>query len=738
MKNRQKLKSVNIILVIILIYSLCTVGYVLYVRNNLNEETHRYLTEVAKQGSKIIKTQVEGDFETLQAIANCIGSNEKFDLDYSIEVLKKEVEKNSFKRMGIILPSGEAILTDGMVADFSDRDYFKKAMQGETNISGRLVDKVDGKSINVYGTPIYDNRNNVSAVLFATHDTEIFKELLEVSTFDGEGYSYIVEKDGGLIIVPRYLKGNEPVNNIFPLLLAAKMDRGYDVESMREAMSQGKSGEVIYTYNNEKKYLNYEPVGSGEWYIASIIPEQVISNRVDIIINTTLLAAVFTIVIFGSLLFFILLMQRKNKKNLEDMAFIDPLTGAYNWNKFRIICKELLQRSHNKKYAYILLDVDKFKVINDLFGYEKGNKLLEHIMNVLSESIGYEEVCTRITADSYAMLITYKKDEEIIARIKIIEEFINTNEMYQIILSFGIYKIEDENLEVSIMSDRANLAKQTIKQRTDITYAFYTDEIRNKLLVEKKIEDEMEKALASKEFQLYIQPKYSFLEEKIVGAEALVRWSHPENGLMMPDRFIPIFERNGFIKKLDMYMYEEVCNMLERYKEIFQAEDLITISVNLAKINLSDIALVENLAQIAAKYSVNINNIEIELTESSLFNNMNEIILVMKNLKDKGFKIAIDDFGSGYSSLNILKEMPVDILKIDKVFLDESMDNERGRDIIESVIHMAKKLELTVVAEGVETIEQVKVLRGMGCDIAQGYYYARPMPVNDFIKLISE
>lgn len=186
-KNNKKLKSAKLILVMILIYSLCTITYVLWVRGNINKEISNYLAEVSKQSAKTIKTQVQGDFETIEAMANFIGSQEVFDLESSLDLLRKEVKAHAFKRMGIILPNGEATMTDGSVCDFSDREYFKAAMNGKTTISGRLIDKIDGKYINVYGTPVYDGNNRVIAVLFATHDTRILKRLLEIPTFDDEG-----------------------------------------------------------------------------------------------------------------------------------------------------------------------------------------------------------------------------------------------------------------------------------------------------------------------------------------------------------------------------------------------------------------------------------------------------------------------------------------------------------------------------------------------------------------------
>ncbi|MEG0115771.1 MAG: EAL domain-containing protein, partial [Hydrogenoanaerobacterium sp.] len=226
---------------------------------------------------------------------------------------------------------------------------------------------------------------------------------------------------------------------------------------------------------------------------------------------------------------------------------------------------------------------------------------------------------------------------------------------------------------------------------------------------------------------------------KIVGAEALIRWNHPQKGLIPPIMFVPIFEKNGFIKKIDLYVFEQTCQMFARWRNAGFGDIPITVSVNLSRLHIHNTNLAEQLLEITQKYEIDPSLIELELTESMVFYNTVELIDTMHKLKSVGFKISVDDFGSGYSSLNLLKDLPADILKLDKAFLDglESSDsNNAGQMIIKKIIEMAQCLNLITVAEGVETAEQVKMLTQMGCNIAQGYYYAKPMPMKEFENLL--
>lgn len=297
-------------------------------------------------------------------------------------------------------------------------------------------------------------------------------------------------------------------------------------------------------------------------------------------------------------------------------------------------------------------------------------------------------------------------------------------------MNFGLYQIENRKEAVANMIDKAILARKVDKDKRHSLYVIYTDEMEEKLILETRIEEEMKKALNDKEFKVFYQPKVDLKTKKLVGAEALIRWVKPDGTMIFPDQFIPVFERNGFIEELDYYVLNEVSEyIVNRVKN-----DLPTfpISVNQSRYLFSNPQYVDNIFAIMKNTGVDGQLIELEVTETFYIENHTRLVRVVNQLKECNIKIAIDDFGSGYSSLNLLTEMPADILKIDREFLTDSEKSQAKRDVIENVVELAHKLNMKVVCEGVETIEQEKFLENISCDIAQGYYYSKPISIKEF------
>ncbi len=446
--------------------------------------------------------------------------------------------------------------------------------------------------------------------------------------------------------------------------------------------------------------------------------------------------SVFLQVVFSN---FVLRDLKKEVDQLRLMKERDWITGGLSGNKFKKECEKILEKNKEQTYAMIIFDIDKFKAINDLYGYQTGDKILHDIAQILEKQINKDELFTRIATDNFNVLIKYQDYRTFSKRIeKMIGEINGYSDQWKINISMGIYLMGEAKLGICDCSDRASMAKRSIKDNALVSYAFYDESMRLVMIHENEIENKMETALRNEEFELYLQPKYLFLDEKIIGAEALVRWNDPILGIISPNDFIPLFEKNGFVKKIDAYMFEKVCELLHKWKiEMDQLTDMI-ISVNFSRLHLDNLFLPEELLEIASRYKIDPQKIEIELTEGTVFDNEIQMIEIMKHLKNVGFHISIDDFGRAYSSLNTLRNLPADILKLDKAFFSESADDQRGKKIIASMLNMAKDLNLVTVAEGVETKEQVEFLKERGCDIAQGFYYAKPMKVVEFEAFVNK
>ncbi|MBO5484228.1 MAG: EAL domain-containing protein [Lachnospiraceae bacterium] len=415
----------------------------------------------------------------------------------------------------------------------------------------------------------------------------------------------------------------------------------------------------------------------------------------------------------------------------------DSLTGIYNKDSFyRIVSKELSDND-TKEYDIIALDLEKFKLINDRYGNEEGNRLLCYVAKVISQfARPYRGICARAAGDVFLILLPHSGDKLEHFAQNVMQEMKKYRLDMKIRVKMGIYEIRNREVPVYAMCDRACLAAASIKGKYDTIYAWYDDSIRQRLILEQQITDDMKNALEQQQFQVYLQPKYDLKDDSIAGAEALVRWIHPQRGFMPPGEFIPLFEQNGFITELDYYVWDKTCEILE--EQLKTGEKCVPVSVNVSRKDIYREDLPEILLDIVKRHNIDSKYLHLEITETAYTENSEQLIRVVQRLKKYGFIIEMDDFGSGYSSLNMLSELPLDIVKLDMKFLQHETLEEEDRNIISFIINLAKWMNLSVVAEGVETGEQVEMLRKMECNYVQGYFFAKPMPYDGYSKLMEE
>lgn len=431
-------------------------------------------------------------------------------------------------------------------------------------------------------------------------------------------------------------------------------------------------------------------------------------------------------------------LEEMNDK-LKDIVYKDELTGDRNLKKFKLDAKILIKENPEIKFAVFYLDFENFKYCNDVLGYKFGDYILREYSKLLKEDMRKKEIFGRVSADRFVVLRRYKDKSELIERQKHIDNELKkivekSNERYNAAIYYGICCLEDINEEMKIteLIDKANFAQKTIKGQV-INYAFYNESIRNKMREENYIRDNILKAIENKEFIVYFQPKVELKEKKIKNVEALVRWKNSFGKLIPPGLFIPIIEKDLLISVLDQYVFEKICQWLE--KQLNEHKRVLPVSVNVSKMQFYSLDFMEVYSKIKKKYAVPENIVIIEFTESAIFNDIKRVKEIIDELHTNGFLCSIDDFGNGYSSLNALKDMKVDSLKIDSLFFNESENNKREKIIIKGIITLAKDLKMKTVAEGIEKQEQVDFLREVGCDLIQGYIFYKPMPIKDFEKL---
>ncbi|KXU42309.1 MAG: EAL domain-containing protein [Longibaculum muris] len=704
----------------------------------IDTEVQNYLTETSQQTSYKVNQRVNHNIDQLTILAQHLNHVDKNQYQ---NLIFDTVDNSAFEWIGFINKDG-VLDVDGLgKKDMSKVDVIKNALRGEGGVSNKLVKVYSDVGGALYAIPFRGHDADIVAVA-GWIPPSTMKLLLNTDTFSGSGFSHIISKDGDFILHSNNTNALIGGDNFFKTFKKVSvMEKGYSLDKMIQDIKDGKSGIVEFNVKNkESRSLTYTPLAKGDWYLLSIVPTDAHSQNITGYMYYALLSLTICVVLlFLVVVFIILRITAKKNQEITDIAYKDSITGGYTQIRFDLECRKILKDF--KPFTFVSLDLRKFKLINDSFGSQLGNKVLKHIHECILENIKDDEFVARINADNFNIILQTTDPDIIEERLNKISDDINgfdiqKNVPYFLPITCGSYIVTDSSLDLVSIRDKANIARKNAKDINSYylcSNAYYNDIEHQKMMKEKDMENMMEKALEEEQFIVYLQPKVSLKTGKVIGSEALVRWDNPINGLIPPNDFIPFFEKNNFIVKLDMYVFEKVCQILRKW--IDEGKDVLPISVNLSRNHLQNSDFLKDYKNIQSKYQIPSELIEIELTETVVFENLEILRHIINEIHNCGYKCSMDDFGSGYSSLNVLKEIPVDILKLDKVFFGKE-NNQRANDIVESVIRLAKKLGMETIAEGIETIPQVELLRSMECDMIQGYVFSKPVPVDEFEKII--
>lgn len=409
----------------------------------------------------------------------------------------------------------------------------------------------------------------------------------------------------------------------------------------------------------------------------------------------------------------------------------DDLTGLYNPDFFYEYIIELDERHNETKMDAVIIDIVNFHIINDRFGMKYGDELLKKAAeNIQKEVSKVGGIACHKEADTFLVYCTHQDNYQ-----KFYDKItFDPNVRFRI----GIYENVDKSVDAIMRYDRAHLAANLIRHTLNKNIETYDESLHQKELFEQQLVDDFNHAIENKEFTIFYQPKFNITGDKpyLYSAEALVRWIHPKIGFISPNAFIPLFERNGLIERLDAYVWETVARQIKEWKE--KLGFYVPISVNVSRIDMYNPNLINVFNSIIENNGLGASDINLEITESAYTNDSLQIIKLVSNLRDLGFKIEMDDFGTGYSSLNMINELPIDVLKLDMAFIRKAYNETKDTKIVEVILDIAKYLKVPVVAEGVETKEQLESLKELGCDMVQGYYFSKPIPEADFEKFLIE
>lgn len=749
-KDSQKDRYINIFIATIFLLIVIGVVTLFHLMSTQIKAAEKISNEVSQQLAFNIHNRIAGDLQILEMLASSIGEDiNHFKPQDLSAYLKTEKTKSAFKTFSFITKDGSAytVFRDNNDIKYSNKrksPCFNEAKTGKFCFN-RIQESKEGWGTyrNIYAVPVKKHGKTI-AVLSAHARADIFKNILDINTFNGTAFSSIIKNDGEYI-----LRSNNPsIENFQNFFDQPETFLNIKKQQLAENIKEMRNG-TFWTYLDGQVWLGaYAPVAFSNWMILLFVPAKVLAlSAVEIVFFTIGIMLAINCLVF-LILKHVEQMQKKSYEKMMEIAFVDEVTGGHNKAKFIIEAQNLLKNvSTNEKYAMVLMDIAKFKVINELYGFDLANVILKDVYGIIQKNLPKNSILARSFAATYLFIIKYDTEKDINNTVDLIhKEIENYNSETMTILKtsynkaaaklvplFGVYLINDVTVPIYIMCDRVGLAKRTIADDVNKYISYYDDNLRKQLLIEKNIEDEMHNALASGQFLMYLQPKYDMKTMKVVGSEALVRWMHPTKGFMPPNDFIPLFEKNGFVLNIDRYIWEQACKAIKSW--IDKGYNAVPISVNVSRLHLSNEFFIDDLKELVAKYQIPTHLLELELTESAGFEDFNKFLDIVTELKKQGFSIAMDDFGSGYSSLNMLRQIPCDILKLDKEFINNSTANERGKIVVQHVLSMAKNLSLKTVSEGIETVEQAKFLTSSGCDIAQGFLYAKPMKPEDFEKI---
>ncbi|MDN9805148.1 EAL domain-containing protein [Clostridioides difficile] len=734
-------KSFTLITILFLTSLFLTMGYI-YIEDTkhlLMSEAKIHIKEVAVQGSQLAQRQIEKDLDVLNIFSNYYASNPDIPNEEKMKNLLNEMENQKFYTMAIVDINGNAENTKGDKFSVKDREFFKNSIKGKKYVSSPYVDEVN-KSIKkiAISVPLLNN-DKVVGVLYCTYNINTLMKLINISFYENNSISYVVKNDGTIILHPQ---GDSLSKNIYKLL---EQDNDIqEVNRLKKELQENKTGATVLNMLEERRYLGYATMDNGnsennyikDWNLIFSILETVVFSNSKQIINRAVYAVLSIVLIFVAIIFYIIYIKKSNEKEILSLAYEDKVTYIGNQNKFYRECSKYLLDKPSLNYIIVYFDINNFKMINDTFGYEFGDNLLITIAKALKEELTEGEVYARLSSDYFAIFCDYKNGRnKIIRKLDNIRSNIESNLsiVFEISLCVGIYFVEEGEVDIQKAVNKANMARSVAKGK-NINYAIYNEDVRNKLSEESMILDDIKIALVKNQFEVYYQPKFSLVTGEMIGSEALIRWNHPEHGFISPAVFIPIAEKSKLILKIGRFVFERVCNDLSEWKK--QGKKIVPVSVNLSRVELYQPDIVKFINKTIQMYNLSSDFIEIEITETVAINELNILKNVLNELRKHGFSISMDDFGTGYSSISCLRDMPIDILKLDKSFLGGIEHDERSRNIAKSIVSLAKSLDLVVIIEGVESKEQAELMKQFGCDLVQGFYFARPMPAKNFLDLL--
>lgn len=745
---KSRIKKLSIAVVIISFAILIAVVAASYnLRTILQDALFSQMESETEQYSINIRRQMDADIQTLNTLASFIQYG-NMDTDSFIKGFQLSREYNDFDGLGFFgrpdmnIDIGIMITSDAVeevsaeALDGNMAAVVQDAWNGGSGISRIYTEEDTDENMFAYAVPVYADKE-VAGALAAEVGTDVFADVLQDrSVLHGSGYIHLISDSGKILVRSEERVIEEELDTIYDNDYIAQEEQ----ENIKDALIKGESCFSEFTYNGETYQVLLAPLGVNGWYLFCVQTAQSISGSIyHLMTNTQIITVVVLFIILIIIAYGYRIIYRSNH-NLIKSAWYDPLTGAYNMAKFEYETAGIIENTY--EYSLAAMNIRQFKFINEIFGTRAADLLLCHMKSVIANNVTENEYYCRNSEDMFYLLLRDTDRDRIKERIgKMIQEIsryaICNNRDYRILLYCGVVigtDVEDEEPSVKKSMTHVRFALDTARQSLKNNIWFYDTRLHEDEKLQNYVESHMNQALDNHEFKLYLQPKVNLSTGRTSGAEALVRWIAEEGRIIYPGQFIPVFEANGFCVNLDMYMLEEVCRQIRKW--IDDGLTPVPVSVNQSKLLFYEADYIDNLKSLLDKYQIPAELISLEILEGLASENVNELNKRIGRLREIGFKISLDDFGSGYSSMNTLASLEIDELKFDRGFLlglkDSGEEYERQIIIMNEIVELTKKLKISTVVEGVETKENEELVRALGCEYGQGYYYSMPMSASEF------
>lgn len=731
MKKQKDLVQWCIMAIISVILFSCLIMNTVKMNEAMKEETKSYVTDMANQMSREISYRIQSYERYISETADSFSKMP--DRILNEEVLEKKKSPLLFERLVVVDREGNTLPENFMYTNFNK--YFE---ENQDIFEESKTVAIDDRTI-FFSSPMI-KKGVPDRVLVGIQGSKSLQTIFTEVNCQKEGFSCIVSKNGEVIVKGEKSEKNSQIRE----WIDEKIKGNEEQAISKMIININQKNQEVFEFplgDNDTVIMACNSLEFNDWYLLSFIPSTILKENTTPYIDKYWFITLLSIVVFGIVVIKIRCFYKENVRKIEKIAFTDFITGGSNNAAFLIEAKQKIQANTKKKYVMVFLNILGFKNINEKYGVTAGNHALKYIYQVLKKCIYEDEIVARSESDHYFILLQEETEEAVQKRIDIMMQKIHGTEKetaydYGISFSQGASFIEEKDEELRVYQNRAVVASEYYNNSKHCV--FYNKELYTKLNREIVLNESFEKAIEDNEFEVYFQPKINLDNEKTAGAEALVRWKHKEYGMISPGEFISLFEANGKICRLDLYVFEIVCKKLNEWKE--RELPPIKVSVNLSRVHLMEqgIECLKRFKDIKDRYQIPDGQIELELTESMVIEikQLEKVKKIIAQIQACGFLCSLDDFGSGYSSLALLKEFDVDIIKLDRLFFVNS--NEKTWKVVKAFISLAHELNITVVAEGVEEKYQIEKLKEINCDLIQGYVYARPLPEEEFVTWIEE